>query len=90
MTNPFWDFSLASYSRDGVPESCLALQDDLNLDVNVLLYGAWLASQDKRLSDGTPGCAGGRNYALEGTGSGPLRALRRQLAGISASGRPPR
>ena len=49
MTNPFWDFSLASYSRDGVPESCLALQDDFNLDVNVLLYGAWLASQDKRL-----------------------------------------
>ncbi|MDB4542905.1 TIGR02444 family protein [bacterium] len=49
MTNPFWDFSLASYSRDGVPGSCLALQDDFNLDVNMLLYGAWLASQDKRL-----------------------------------------
>jgi len=49
MTNPFWDFSLASYSRDGVPENCLALQDDFKLDVNVLLYGAWLASQDKRL-----------------------------------------
>jgi len=49
MTNPFWDFSLASYGRDGVSAKCLALQDEFNLDVNVLLYGAWLASLNSRL-----------------------------------------
>jgi uncharacterized protein (TIGR02444 family) len=40
--NPFWKFSLAIYSTDGVANECLALQNDLDLDVNVLLFCAWL------------------------------------------------
>jgi uncharacterized protein (TIGR02444 family) len=49
MSNPFWEYSLANYSRDGVSASCLALQDEFALDVNVLLYSAWLAFMDKFL-----------------------------------------
>ncbi len=50
MRNPIWEFSLAAYRREGVAEQCLRAQDELNADVNLLLYGAWLASTDQRLS----------------------------------------
>lgn len=43
--NPFWDFSLAVYARDGVAPACLSLQDRLGVDVNVLLYCCWIGSQ---------------------------------------------
>jgi uncharacterized protein (TIGR02444 family) len=41
--NPFWNFSLSVYGRDGVPDACLRLQDRLGVDVNVLLYCCWVA-----------------------------------------------
>ena len=50
MSNPIWDFSLTAYQRDGVAAHCLRAQDDLRVDVNVILYAAWLASTDQRLS----------------------------------------
>ena len=50
MSNPFWDFSLSNYGRDGVAQTCLTLQDAFNLDVNVLLYGGWLAAMDQCLT----------------------------------------
>jgi uncharacterized protein (TIGR02444 family) len=37
----FWSYSLDVYSRSGVAPACLALQDDLGIDVNVLLYCCW-------------------------------------------------
>ncbi|MCP5370963.1 MAG: TIGR02444 family protein [Hyphomicrobiales bacterium] len=40
--NPFWDFSVALYGRPGVHEACLALQQRLGLDVNLLLYAVWI------------------------------------------------
>ena len=49
-SNPLWDYSVVVYNLDGVPQSCLALQDTYGLDVNLLLYGAWLASAGRRLS----------------------------------------
>lgn len=41
--NAFWQFSLRVYAQRGVADECLALQDQLGLDVNVLLFCAWLA-----------------------------------------------
>ena len=49
--NPFWDFSLATYGRSGVAEACLALQDRLALDVNLLLFCCWAGSCDHRLTE---------------------------------------
>ncbi len=49
-TNHFWRFSLDFYRRDGVEEACLTLQDNLGLDVNIVLYAAWLASQGRTAS----------------------------------------
>jgi uncharacterized protein (TIGR02444 family) len=78
MSNPFWAFSLAQYALDDVPEACLALQDGFGLDVNVLLYAAWLAEMDASV---TPAhlatleaiIAPWRSRVVQ-----PLRALRRQ------------
>ena len=39
--NPFWDFSLQYYNKDGIPELLLYLQDSHDLDVNLILLGIW-------------------------------------------------
>jgi uncharacterized protein (TIGR02444 family) len=43
--HPFWDYSLALYSRPGVAEACLALQDQYGLDVNILLFCTWCGDE---------------------------------------------
>lgn len=48
-TNPFWDFSLAIYASPEVQKACLELQDGSGVDVNVLLYMLWQASQGRTL-----------------------------------------
>ena len=41
MHYSLWDFSLETYQRPGVQQTCLKLQDDLGADVNMLLYCCW-------------------------------------------------
>jgi len=43
--NEFWRFSLSVYSQDGVANECLSLQEALGLDVNILLFCAWLGTR---------------------------------------------
>lgn len=40
---PFWDFSIAVYSKPGVGPACLVLQGRHQIDVNILLFCLWLA-----------------------------------------------
>ncbi len=47
---PFWRFSLNFYRQAGVSDACIALQDGCGVDVNLLLFLFWLASDDRRLS----------------------------------------
>src|SRR5215472_1948573 len=47
---PFWRFSLKFYREPGVSEACIALQDEFGVDVNLLLFLLWLASDDRQLS----------------------------------------
>lgn len=47
----FWDFSLAVYRQPGVPEECLALQERLGADVNLLLLCAYLGVKKNALLD---------------------------------------
>ena len=49
-TSPFWRFSLRIYGAPGVPSACLTLQDGSGVDVNVLLFGLFAASQGRQLS----------------------------------------
>jgi uncharacterized protein (TIGR02444 family) len=47
--NGFWRFSLAVYGQTEVAKECLALQDAFGLDVNILLFCAWLGTQSVAL-----------------------------------------
>lgn len=48
--NAFWRFSLAVYGEAEVAKECLGLQDDYGIDVNILLFCAWLGTQSVRLT----------------------------------------
>lgn len=48
-TTPFWRFSLHFYRQTGVSDACIALQDTCGVDVNLLLYLFWLASEGRLL-----------------------------------------
>lgn len=41
--NPLWDFAVEVYDRDGVKKACLALQNRVGADVNMILFLLWLA-----------------------------------------------
>jgi uncharacterized protein (TIGR02444 family) len=47
---PFWRFSLKFYRQTGVSDACIALQDGCGIDVNLLLFLFWLASEGRQLS----------------------------------------
>jgi len=49
-TTPFWRFSLHFYRQPGVSDACIALQDGCGVDVNLLLFLLWLASDEQLLS----------------------------------------
>ena len=49
-TTPFWRFSLKFYGQTGVSDACIALQDGCGIDVNLLLFLFWLASERQELS----------------------------------------
>lgn len=43
--NEFWRFSLAVYGQADVAAECLTLQETVGLDVNLLLFCAWLGTR---------------------------------------------
>ncbi len=48
--NEFWRFSLAVYLQAGVAEECLELQRTAGIDVNLLLFSAWIGTRAIALS----------------------------------------
>jgi uncharacterized protein (TIGR02444 family) len=50
IDNEFWQFSVRIYSAKGVAAECLAIQDKLGVDVNVLLFSVWIGTKGIRLS----------------------------------------
>lgn len=47
--SPFWRFSIKFYQVPGVAPSCIELQDQAGVDVNVLFFLLWLATQNRAL-----------------------------------------
>ena len=45
--NPFWQFSLSVYAGPAVAAECLELQRRFEIDVNLLLFCAWMGSAHK-------------------------------------------
>lgn len=75
-----WQFALALYDQPGASEACLALQDRLGVDVNILLFAMFAAtergmavmSHDVRSMDATV-----KSWRTEAVV--PLRTIRRRL-----------
>jgi uncharacterized protein (TIGR02444 family) len=77
--SPFWRFSLRLYRAPGVGDACIALQEEAGVDVNLLLFLLWQATERRTLTapdvkalDETIG--GWRDTAVI-----PLRNVRRAL-----------
>ena len=87
--NPFWTFSLAVYARPGVAAECLALQNECNVDVNVLLYAAWLGHAHALvLTEATLAAIDTTIAVWRDTAVRPLRAVRQTLKPLPAMTEP--
>ena len=82
--SPFWRFSLRFYRQPGAADACIALQDRDGVDVNVLLFLLWLATDKRRvaLADAQALCAKALSWRDDVVA--PLRSVRRTLKGGSA------
>jgi uncharacterized protein (TIGR02444 family) len=77
--SPFWRFSLRFYARPHIAEACLALQDNSDADVNILLFVLYLADQLKQLSAPEIARLDSAVAQWRETVVRPLRTLRRGL-----------
>jgi uncharacterized protein (TIGR02444 family) len=49
--SPFWRFSIKFYAIPGVAAACIELQDQAKVDVNILFFLLWNATQSRALSE---------------------------------------
>jgi uncharacterized protein (TIGR02444 family) len=77
LDNPFWQFSLQVYRCKDVKTSCLSLQEKWDINVNLLLFCAWLGYCVEPISHAhfTQACA--RIHSWQKAVTQPLRAIRR-------------
>ena len=87
LDTPLWAFSLAVYGGDGVADECLALQERLGLDVNILLFAAYIgAVEGVRLEVSDIAAANAEVAHWQADIVRPLRHARRALKPMSAEG----
>ncbi len=73
-------FALAVYAADGVPAACLLLQNRLDLDVNLVLFAAYIgAAHDRSLTETALTIAQERVRDWHSEVVRPLRAVRQRL-----------
>ena len=49
--SPFWRFSVKFYAEPGVAQACIDLQDQAGVDVNLLFFLLWHATQNRALGE---------------------------------------
>lgn len=49
--NPFWSFACRLHEQPGVAHACIEAQDAFGVNVNALLYMAWLGTQGRQPSE---------------------------------------
>jgi uncharacterized protein (TIGR02444 family) len=76
----FWEFSLAYYSRERVSAACLSLQNRRGADVNILLFGCWLATLGLSVARAGLLAANSTVEAWRRDVLQPLRSARRAVA----------
>ncbi|MEN0038318.1 MAG: TIGR02444 family protein [Cellvibrio sp.] len=74
-----WEFSLDLYARPGVANQCLQLQDEQGVNVNLLLWCAWLDARGLILDAGRLHSAQKRIRGWDEHYVVPLRQLRRRM-----------
>ena len=80
----FWNFSLQLYRKPGVGQACVALQDGLGLNVNLLLFCCWHGSENRALPEEDIRRAMTEAEGWQRDVIQPLRAVRRRLkAGVA-------
>ena len=79
QANPFWTFSLGYYRGAGVSEACLELQDNCGVDVNVVLFLLWQASQRRLVATADVKALADKVRPWQIEVIGPIRTLRRRL-----------
>ncbi len=77
---PFWTFSLDVYTRPGIADACLSLQDQYGCDVNMVLFCCWAASTGAgRLDDQIMVAAVASVDQWQAEVIEPVRSVRRRL-----------
>jgi uncharacterized protein (TIGR02444 family) len=77
--NEFWRFSLAVYKPPDVAAECLALQEAVGLDVNLLLFCTWLGTRGIVLSRSDIEAASRVVALWHNSVVRPLRGVRRHI-----------
>jgi uncharacterized protein (TIGR02444 family) len=77
--SPFWRFSLRFYRQSEVADACIALQEQAGVDVNLLLFLLWHATQKRALSQADVAQLERRIAPWRNTTVIPLRTMRRAL-----------
>jgi uncharacterized protein (TIGR02444 family) len=77
--SPFWRFSLQFYRLPKVADACIALQEQVGVDVNLLLFLLWQAGQRRRLSTADVAALEAKIAPWRDATVIPLRSVRRGL-----------
>src|SRR5262245_17805441 len=77
--SPFWRFSLRLYRAPGVGDACIALQEEAGVDVNLLLFLLWQATQKRALTAADVNALDKTIGGWRDTAVIPLRNVRRAL-----------
>ena len=77
--SPFWRFSLRFYRQHEVADACIALQEKAGVDVNLLLFLLWHATQKRALSQADVAELERRIAPWRNMTVIPLRTMRRAL-----------
>jgi len=77
--SPFWRFSVKFYAVPGVAPACIELQDQAGVDVNVLFFLLWNATQRRTFSREQVADIERKIGAWRDMAVVPLRAVRRAL-----------
>ena len=77
--SPFWRFSVKFYAEPGVAPACIELQDQAGVDVNVLFFLLWNATQRRSFSREQVAYIERNIGAWRDMTVVPLRAVRRAL-----------
>jgi uncharacterized protein (TIGR02444 family) len=78
---PFWRYSLKFYGQSGVSDACIALQDGCGIDVNLLLYLFWLASDGRQVTADDVKMLDDKVRSWRELTIIPIRDVRRRLKG---------